>query len=300
MSVATTAPGTQHKTVQVDGLEIFYREGGDRANPSVLLLHGFPTSSFMYRNLIPALADEFHLVAPDYPSYGQSSFPRKAEFEYTFERFYEIALKFVDAIGLDTFSIYLQDYGAPIGLRLASRHPERVQALIVQNGNAYMEGFTPLWEPLFAFAEDRNSETEAPVRGLLTPEFLKWMWTHGTRDPANIAPETWALDSRNLERPGNREIQLDIFYDYRLNIPEYENFQRYLREQQPPTLIVWGKNDEIFGPAGAEAYRGDLPDAEVHLLDTGHFALEEELELIAHTMRRFLRENVRKGPQTEA
>jgi pimeloyl-ACP methyl ester carboxylesterase len=251
----------------------------------------------MYRNLIPALADEFHLVAPDYPSYGQSSFPTRDAFDYTFERFYEIVLKFVDTIGLETFSIYLQDYGAPIGLRLASRHPERVQTLIVQNGNAYREGFTQLWEPLFAFAENRNSETEAPVRGLLTPESVKWLWTHGTRNPESIPPETWTLDSRNLDRRGNREIQLDIFYDYRLNVPEYENFQRYLRERQPPTLIAWGRNDEVFGPAGAEAYKGDLPDAEVHLLDTGHFALEEELEFIADTMRRFLREHVSRGPQ---
>ena len=292
MGVASAAATTRHTTVEVDGLEIFYREGGDPAKPTVLLLHGFAASSFMFRDLIPALADEFHLVAPDYPSYGQSSFPARDEFDYTFERFYEIALGFVDAVGLGDFSIYLQDYGAPIGLRIASRHPERVQALVVQNGNAYMEGFTPLWEPLFAFAGNRNAETEAPVRGLLTFEAIKWIWTHGTRDPESIAPETWTLAADNLDRRDNREIQLDVFHDYRLNIPEYETFQQYLRAHRPPTLITWGKGDEIFGPAGAQAYMRDLPDAELHLLDTGHFALEEDLEFIAGAMRRFLRENV--------
>ncbi|HEU0248570.1 MAG TPA: alpha/beta hydrolase [Gaiellaceae bacterium] len=292
MSLTATAAQTQHKTVEVDGLDIFYREGGDRANPAVLLLHGFPTSSFMFRNLIPALAAEYHLVAPDYPSYGWSSFPTKNEFDYTFERFYEVVLGFVDTLALDTFSIYIQDYGAPIGLRIASRHPERVQALIVQNGNAYTEGFTPMWEPLFAFAGNRNRETEAPVRGLLTYEAVKWLWTHGMRNPEAVPPEAWTLDAHNLDRPGNRDIQLDIFYDYRLNIPEYETFHQYFRAHQPPTLVTWGKGDEIFGPAGAEAYKRDLPNAEVYLLDTGHFALEDDVELIADKMRRFLHENV--------
>ena len=203
MSIPATATQTQHKTVEVDGLDIFYREGGDRANPAVLLLHGFPTSSFMFRNLIPALADEFHLVAPDYPSYGHSSFPAKHEFDYTFERFYEIVLGFVDAVGLDTFSIYIQDYGAPIGLRIASRHPERVQALIVQNGNAYMEGFTPMWEPLFAFAENRNHETETPVRGLLAYEAVRWLWTHGMRNPRGRP--TGGLDSRRPQPRPHRQ-----------------------------------------------------------------------------------------------
>jgi pimeloyl-ACP methyl ester carboxylesterase len=249
----------------------------------------------MFRNLIPALADEFHLVAPDYPSYGHSSFPAKHEFDYTFERFYEIVLGFVDAVGLGTFSIYIQDYGAPIGLRIASRHPERVQALIIQNGNAYMEGFTPTWEPLFAFAENRTHETEATVRELLTYEAVRWLWTHGMRDPEAVPPEAWALDAHNLDRIGNRDIQLDIFYDYRLNIPEYETFQQYFRTHQPPTLVTWGKGDEVFGAEGAEAYKRDLPNAEVHLLETGHFALEDDLELIADKMRRFLRENVERA-----
>jgi pimeloyl-ACP methyl ester carboxylesterase len=292
MSVRATVAGTRHRTVEVDGLDIFYREGGDPGSPTVLLLHGFAASSFMFRNLIPALADEFHLVAPDYPSYGRSAFPAADEFEYTFERFSEIVLGFVDALGLDDFALYVHDYGAPIGLRLASRHPDRVRALVVQNGNAYMEGFTPLWEPLFAFAADRTSETEAPVRSLLTPDALRWLWTHGTRDPERIAPETWTLAAHDLDRRDNRQVQLDIFYDYRLNIPEYERFQHYLRTHRPPTLITWGTGDEVFGRAGAEAYTRDVPGAEVHLLDTGHFALEEDLEFIADAMRRFLRENV--------
>jgi pimeloyl-ACP methyl ester carboxylesterase len=246
----------------------------------------------MFRNLIPALADEFHLVAPDYPAFGWSSFPAKDEFDYTFERLYEIALAFADSIGLDRFSLYMHDYGAPIGLRIASRTPERVQALIVQNGNAYMKGFTPMWEPLFAFAGNRNRETEAPVRDLLSAETLEWMWTHGMRDPDAVPPEAWTLDAYNLGRPGNREIQLDLFYDYRLNIPEYETFHRYFRRHQPPTLITWGKRDEIFGPGGAAAYKRDLPSAEVDLLETGHFALEEDLSLIADRMRHFLRQNL--------
>ena len=199
MRIPATAATTRHKTVEIDGLDIFYREGGDEADPAVLLLHGFPTSSFMFRNLIPALADEFHLVAPDYPSFGQSSFPAKDEFDYTFERFYEIVMRFVDTLGLSTFSIYVQDYGAPIGLRIASRHPERVQALIVQNGNAYMDGFTPMWEPLFAYAGNRNDETEIPVRSLLTFEAMQWLWTHGTRDPTEH--RTGDLDARRAQ-PG--------------------------------------------------------------------------------------------------
>lgn len=296
MSAPATTAETQHSTVEVDGLEIFYRQGGDPDTPAVLLLHGFPTSSFMFRRLIPALADEFHLVAPDYPSFGQSSFPARHELDYSFERFSEIVLAFADTIGLETFSIYMHDYGVPIGLRIASRHPERVQALIVQNGNAYMEGFTPMWEPLFAFAGNRNPETEAPVRGLLSYEAVKWMWTHGTRNPDAVPPETWTLDAHNLDRPGNRDIQMDIFYDYRLNIPEYETFQRYFRTHRPPMLVTWGERDEIFGAEGAEAYKRDLPQAEVHLLETGHFALEEDLEVIADTIRRFLRRNVVDAP----
>jgi pimeloyl-ACP methyl ester carboxylesterase len=290
MSVApssTTVP-TQHKTVHVDGLEIFYREAGDRANPTLLLLHGLPTSSRMFRNLIPALADRFHLIAPDYPGFGHSAFPPASEFEYSFANLTTVVERFIEVVGLDRFSIYIQDYGAPIGLSIASTRPERVQAIITQSGNAYMEGFTPFWEPLFAYATDPGPENEAKVRSLLTLEANVWQWTHGTRDPERIDPDLPALDTLGFDRPGNREVQLRLFYDYRLNLDKYPAFQQYFRDHQPPMLITWGKNDEIFGPDGARAYLNDLPDAELHLLDTGHFALEEELDFIAERIRDFV------------
>ena len=294
MTTPTTpvrARATSHRSVRVDGLDVFYREAGDPARPALLLLHGFPSSSQMFRNLIPQLADRYHLVAPDYPGFGQSSFPARDRFEYTFERIYEVVVKFVDTIGLGAFSIYIHDYGAPIGLRLAQRHPARVQAIITQSGNAYLEGFTPFWEPLFAHAKDRAAN-EASVREYLTYEATKWQWTHGTREPESIAPDAWELDYRYLDRSGNKEIQLDLFYDYQFNLDGYPDFQQYFREHQPPTLIVWGKNDEIFGPAGACAFLADLPDAELHLLDTGHFALEEDGDLIADKIHDFLNRHV--------
>jgi pimeloyl-ACP methyl ester carboxylesterase len=278
---------TDHRTTQVQGLDIFYREAGDPAAQTLLLLHGFPSSSQMFRDLIPALSDRYHLVAPDYPGFGQSSFPPREEFDYTFERLYEVVLAFVDQLGLGRFSIYIQDYGAPIGLRIAERHPERVRAIVTQSGNAYIEGFTPFWDRLFAHAKDRSAH-EASVREYLTHEATRWQWTHGTRDPVSISPDTWELDYRYLDRPGNREAQLDLFYDYQFNLDDYPAFQRYFRERKPPLLIVWGKNDEIFGPAGAEAFLRDLPEAELHLLDTGHFALEEELDFISERIRALL------------
>lgn len=291
--VSTThqTPPTKHRTVQVDGLDIFYREAGDPADPTLLLLHGFPSSSQMFRNLIPRLSDRYHLVAPDYPGFGQSSFPARDRFEYTFERIYEVVMRFVDAVGLGRFSVYIHDYGAPIGLRIAQRSPERVQAIITQSGNAYLAGFTPFWDRLFAHAEDRGTH-EASVREYLTDEATRWQWTHGTRDPANIPPDTWEVDCRHLNRPGNREAQLDLFHDYQFNLDTYPAVQQYFRDHRPPMLIVWGKNDEIFGPAGAEAYLADLPDAELHLLDTGHFALEEDGDLIAEKIRSFLGRHV--------
>jgi pimeloyl-ACP methyl ester carboxylesterase len=283
----TRAAATKHRTVEVDGLDIFYREAGDPAHPTLLLLHGFPSSSQMFRNLIPKLSDRFHLVAPDYPGFGQSSFPARDEFDYTFERLYEVIARFVDTIGLDRFSLYIQDYGAPIGLRLAQHVPERVQAIVTQSGNAYLEGFTPFWDRLFAHAQDRAAN-EASVREYLTYEATRWQWTHGTRDPQSVSPDTWELDSRYLERPGNKEVQLDLFFDYQFNLDGYPAFQAYFREHRPPVLVVWGEHDEIFGPAGARAFLRDLPDAEVHLLDTGHFALEEDGDLIAEKIRDFL------------
>jgi pimeloyl-ACP methyl ester carboxylesterase len=288
LAPSSTTALTQHKTVQVDGLEIFYREAGDRANPTLLLLHGLPTSSRMFRNLIPVLADRFHLVAPDHPGFGHSAFPPADEFEYSFANLTRVVERFIEVVGLERFSIYIQDYGAPIGLSIASARPERVQAIITQSGNAYMDGFTPFWEPLFAFATDPSPENEAKVRPLLTAQANVWQWTHGTRDPEAIDPDLPALDTLGFDRPGNRDVQVGLFYDYRLNLDKYPAFQQYFRDHQPPMLITWGKNDEIFGPDGARAYLRDLPDAELHLLDTGHFALEEELDFIAERIRDFL------------
>ncbi|RJL31960.1 alpha/beta fold hydrolase [Bailinhaonella thermotolerans] len=285
---------TQYKTEIIDGLEVFYREAGDPAKPTLVLLHGFPSSSHMYRDLIAELSDEFHLIAPDHVGFGRSATPSVEEFEYGFEALTGITLKLLDRIGLDRFALYIQDYGAPIGLRIASRRPERVTALITQSGNAYMEGFTPFWDVLFAHAKDRATH-EPKVRELLTAEATRWQYTHGV--PADrldrIAPETWLLDQAGLDRPGNKEIQLQLFWDYQFNLDGYPAFQEYFRTHRPPTLITWGRNDEIFGPAGAEAYLRDLPDAELHLLDAGHFALETHGQEIATLIRDFLRRAVR-------
>lgn len=279
---------TQYKTVSVQGLDIFYREAGSPANPTLLLLHGFPASSHMFRDLIDNLADSYHLVAPDYPSFGYSSFPDPGAFTYSFEGIYDVVLGFVDAIGLTRFSVYIQDYGAPIGLKLASRHPDRIEAIISQSGNAYMDGFTPFWEPLFAYATNPGPDTEPGVRAYLTHEANHWQWTHGTRHPERISPDAWTLANANMDQPGNREVQLQLFHDYRLNLDGYPVFQDYFRTHQPPTLVVWGQYDEIFGPDGARAFLRDLPDAELHLLEASHFALEEVGDEIAELIRDFL------------
>ncbi|MFI6327707.1 alpha/beta fold hydrolase [Micromonospora chersina] len=281
---------TRHHLVTVAGQQVFYRAAGDPSRPTLVLLHGFPTSSHMFRDLIPALADEFHLVAPDHVGFGQSSAPPVDRFDYSFERLTEITLGLLDTLGIDRFALYLHDYGAPIGLRIASRHPQRVTGLITQSGNAYTEGFTPFWNVLFDHAKDRQAH-EPAVRRLLEAEATRWQYTHGV--PADrldrIAPETWLLDQAGLDRPGNKEIQLQLFWDYQFNLDAYPDFQRYFRQHQPPTLVTWGRHDEIFGAAGAEAYARDLPDAEIHLLDTGHFALETHGDEIAGLIRAFLR-----------
>lgn len=285
-----SAFATRHRTLEVQGQQIFYREAGDPSRPTLVLLHGFPTSSHMFRNLIPALADEYHLVAPDHVGFGQSSAPPVDRFDYSFEKLTELTLALLDRLRLDRFALYVHDYGAPIGLRIASRQPDRVTGLITQSGNAYMDGFTPFWEVLFAHAKDRQTH-EPAVRRLLDLEATRWQYTHGV--PADrldlVAPETWLLDQAGLDRPGNREIQLQLFWDYQFNLDAYPAFQEYFRQHQPPTLITWGRHDEIFGAAGAEAYRRDLPDAELHLLDTGHFALETHGAEIAALIRDFLR-----------
>ncbi|MFF0087003.1 alpha/beta fold hydrolase [Streptomyces canus] len=282
-------PIVEHRTATINGVKVFYREAGDPAAPAVVLLHGFPASSHMFRNLIPELADRYHVIAPDHIGYGFSDAPPVDEFEYSFENLTTITLELIDQLGLQKFALYIQDYGAPIGLRIASRNPDRVTALLVQSGNAYVEGFTPFWDILFAHAKDRPAN-ETAVREYLTAEKTHWQYTHGV--PAErldrVAPDTWTLDQALMDRPGNKEVQLQMFWDYQFNLPGYPDFQEYFRKHQPPTLITWGKNDEIFGADGARAYERDLPDAEIHLLDAGHFALESHGPEIAALIRDFL------------
>ncbi|HEY9741931.1 MAG TPA: alpha/beta hydrolase [Coleofasciculaceae cyanobacterium] len=285
-----------YRTVSIDGLDIFYREAGSRSNPTILLLHGFPTSSHMFRNLIPALADRFHLVAPDYPGYGNSSMPSLDEFDYTFDHLAEIVEKFVAAIDLKKYSLYVMDYGAPIGYRIAAKYPERVQALIVQNGNAYEEGLRDFWNPIKAYWHDHSPENADKLRHLFTLEATKWQYTNGVRNLEAISPDTWNMDQPFLDRPGNEEIQLALFYSYGTNPPLYPQWQEYFRKYQPPTLIVWGKNDYIFPAEGAYPYQRDLKDVELHLLDTGHFALEEEGEAIASHIAQFLASRLQPIP----
>ena len=278
-----------HRTINVEGLEIFYREAGPIDAPAVLLLHGFPTSSHMFRNLIPALAEKYHVVAPDYPGYGNSSAPSVDVFDYSFDHLTDVIEKFTEQIGLNSYSIYLMDYGAPVGFRLAVRHPERVQTLIVQNGNAYDEGIdNEFWSPIKAYWKDRSEEQGDKLRSLLTLEATKWQYTHGVRNAETISPDTWGHAQPRLDRPGNQEIQLAMFYSYGSNPPLYPVWQAYLRKYQPPTLIVCGKNDPIFPAAGAYPYKRDLKDLEFHLLGTGHFALEEDGVTIAQLIRDFL------------
>lgn len=288
----TAAPPVYHRTAKIDGLDVFYREAGPQDAPVVLLLHGFPTSSHMFRNLIPALADRYHVVAPDYPGYGNSSMPAVDEFDYTFDNLANVIEKLTERLGLKKYSIYLMDYGAPVGFRLAVRHPDRVEALIVQNGNAYDEGLREFWKPLKAFWKDRTRENAAALRKLLSIDATKWQYTHGVRDVERISPDNWQIDQRLLDRPGNQEIQLALFYDYGSNPGRYPKWQRYLREHQPPTLVVWGQNDVIFPANGAHPYKRDLNDLEFHLLDTGHFALEEDGQRIAELIRGFLSRHV--------
>jgi pimeloyl-ACP methyl ester carboxylesterase len=280
---------TRYRTVTIEGHELFFREAGDPSRPAIVLLHGFPASSFMFRELIAALADRYHVVAPDQLGFGHSASPPVDRFEYTFDRLGELTLALLDRLGLDRFALYVQDYGAPIGFRIASRHPARVTALISQNGNAYVEGFTSFWDGLFAYAAD-GVTNEQEVRESLQPAGTRWVYAHGVPGGhrERLSPDTWTLDQVSLDRPGNREVQLALFRDYPRNIDEYGKFQAYFREHQPPMLAVWGEHDDIFGPDGARAFRRDLPEAEIHLLDAGHYALETSGEEIAELVRAFL------------
>ena len=286
-------PKVAHRTVRIDGLDIFYREAGPKDAPTLLLLHGFPASSHMFRNLIPALADEYHVVAPDYPGFGYSSAPPANEFNYTFATLADVVEKFTEHVGLTKYTIYVQDYGAPVGYRLALRHPERVAGFVVQNGNAYDEGLdNDFWKPLKVYWKDRTDENARPLRGFLTLEATKWQYTHGVRNIEAISPDAWTIDQSLLDRPGNQAIQLALFYDYGSNPSLYPAWQAYFRQHQPPTLVVWGKNDKIFPAEGAAPYRRDLKNLDFHLLDTGHFALEEDGDRIATLIREFQRKFV--------
>jgi pimeloyl-ACP methyl ester carboxylesterase len=277
-----------YRTVTVDGLKVFYRTAGDVKKPAVLLLHGFPTSSHMFRDLIPALADHNYVVAPDLPGFGYTDAPDRKTFKYSFERLADVIDRFTDVLKLNRYAIYVFDYGAPVGFRLALRHPERITAIISQNGNAYLEGLSEGWNPIQNYWKDPSPENRAALRAFLKPETTQWQYTHGVTNPERLSPDAWTLDSALLARPGNDEIQLDLFGDYQSNIALYPKFQEYIRTKRPPLLAVWGKNDPFFLPPGAQAFKRDNPDAEVHLLETGHFALESHASEIATIIRDFL------------
>lgn len=279
---------TKYRTVKIDDLDIFYREAGPTNAPTILLLHGFPTSSHMFRNLIQRLSDRFHLIAPDYPGYGNSSMPSIDEFEYTFENVANIIDRFVETIGLENYSLYMMDYGAPIGFRLFSMHPEKIQAFIIQNGNAYDEGLEDFWNPIKDWWKNKTLENEKKLHYLVTLETTKWQYINGTRNPQLISPDNWIVDQARLNRPGNVAIQLAMLYDYKTNPPLYSQWQENFRRYQPPTLIVWGKNDYIFPESGAHPYKRDLKDVETYILDTGHFALEEDCDAIAEKINKFI------------
>ncbi|HEY7108528.1 MAG TPA: alpha/beta hydrolase [Nitrososphaeraceae archaeon] len=292
---------TKHQTISIDGMKIFYREAGEQKNaPTILLLHGFPTSSHMFRNIIPTLGDKFHLIAPDYPGFGYSSMPPVDKFQYTFDHLSEVVDEFVTRIGLERYSLYVMDYGAPIGFRLAVKHPEKIESLIIQNGNAYDEGLREFWEPLKSYWKEPNEKNKDALKKFLAVEATKWQYTHGVKNENAISPDNWIHDQSLLDRPGNNEIQLQLFYDYGSNPPLYPLWQEYFRKYQPPTLVVWGRNDVIFPMEGAIPYQRDLKNIEIHLLNTGHFALEEEGELIAELISRFLMSTHKAIPWIEA
>jgi pimeloyl-ACP methyl ester carboxylesterase len=282
------SPATHYRTTSVEGIEIFYREAGPAADPVIVLLHGFPTSSHMFRNLIPRLAVRYHVIAPDYPAFGHSGVPDRRTFHYGFARYAELMDGLLSQLGANRYTLYVQDYGAPVGYRLALRHPERVSALVIQNGNAYEQGFSEFWKPLKTYWADGSQAHRDALRAGLTPAATKSQYVDGVRDPSRIDPDNWAHDQALLDRPGIDEIMLDLFKDYGSNVALYPQFQAFFRTRQPPTLIVWGKNDAIFPAQGAHAYLRDLPDAELHLLDTGHFALEDQVAEIAGLMLDFL------------
>lgn len=284
----------RYGTEKVDGLDIFYREAGDPSQKAIVLLHGFPHSSHMYRDVLAALGNEFYLIAPDYPGFGDSSFPSVEEYTYTFDNIAETIDKFLIQRGLNNYVLTIQDYGAPIGFRIATKHPEKVRGFVVMNGNAYQEGLSPEgWGPILQYWQGKTPELEAAITSqVFSAEGLKWQYTHGTRNPESILPDNWNLDIAKFAREGQHRIQLDLFYDYQNNLKLYPTWQQYLRDNQPPMLIAWGKNDAFFPEPGAEAYQRDVKNIDYNILDTGHFALEEEGEFIITKMRVFLTKSV--------
>ena len=285
---------TTYHTININGLNVFYREAGTPDLPAVLLLHGFPTSSHMFRELIPQLAGQYHVVSPDLPGFGFSEAPPREHFRYSFENLATVVGAFTEAIGLKRFALYIFDYGAPVGLRMALAHPERITAIISQNGNAYEEGLSEGWNPIQKYWKEPTPQNRAALKTFLTPEATKWQYTHGVADASRVAPESYTLDSTLLARPGNEEIQLDLFLDYASNVALYPKFQAYFRMRRPPVLAVWGRNDPFFLPAGAEAFRRENPNAEVYFYDTGHFALETHASEIGAAILDFLAKRVGK------
>lgn len=285
-------PVVHHRTVAVDGVNIFYREAGAENAPTILLLHGFPTSSHMFRNLIPVLADKYHVIAPDYPGYGQSDAPHHKSFAYTFDRCTELIEGLLRKLDIKRFAMYLMDYGAPVGWRLALADPNRVSALIIQNGNAYDEGLKEFWDPIKKYWDDGLEASRNALKSLLSLETTKFQYTDGVSDKSRISPDNWTHDQPLLDRPGNSDVQLDMLYDYRTNLPLYPRVQEWFRHSQPPTLIVWGKNDFIFPADGAHPYKRDLSNLEFHLIDTGHFVLEDKADEVVPIIRDFLRRKV--------
>jgi len=277
-----------YRTVDVDGWKIFYREAGSKDAPTLLLLHGFPSAGHMFRDLIPHLADRFHIIAPDLPGFGQSDLVARGMFAYTFDHIAEVIDRFTEVIGLKRFAIYAFDYGAPTGFRIAAKRPERITAIISQNGNAYEEGLSDGWNPIRAYWEDASEKNREALRAFLKPETTVWQYTHGVPDATKVSPDGYSLDNFYLSRPGADEVQLDLFGDYKSNIALYPAFQNYFRTHKPPFLAVWGKNDPFFLPSGAEAFKRDIPNATVRFFDTGHFALETHAAEIAAAIRDFL------------
>jgi len=285
-------PPTSIDRVEADGVRVFYRASGDAAAPALLLLHGFPASSFMFRDLIPRLADDYRVIAPDLPGFGFTEVPAERKYGYSFDGLTSTIEAFTQALKLNRYAIYVFDYGAPTGFRLAMRHPDRVTAIVSQNGNAYEEGLGDAWGPIRQYWASPTAENRAVLRrNILTLEGTRWQYTHGVMNPESVPPESYTLDAALLERPGNQDIQLDLFLDYASNVKLYPKFQEYFRKSRPPLLAIWGRNDPFFIPAGAEAFRKDLPNAKVELLDTGHFAIETHAAEIATAIKAFLKEN---------